>query len=112
MPVTASRAPREHARSHAEQADDVKSRQQRISQHGKTAFTGAAAAQHEQRRGDDGQREDVGENHIVQKLLERPEHERRQQHGRAEEQQPHLLHLGLRITRRNARGSTPSCAMA
>ena len=73
---------------------------------------GAAAAQHEQRRGHDREREGVGEYDIVQQLLEGSEHERRHQHGGAEEQQAHLLHLSVRIHPQKARGSTPSCAMA
>ncbi len=88
---------REDTRRYAEQTDHVESRQQRISPHRESAVARPAAAQDEYRRGDDRERQGVGEDHIVQQLLERSEQECRYQHRGAEEQQSQLLNLSVRV---------------
>src|SRR6202140_4642609 len=65
------------ARGCAEQAEDIERRQQRISDHDVTAVACPAAAQREQRRGDHGEREGIGEDHVVEQFLERSEQEGR-----------------------------------
>ena len=71
--------------------------QERISAHRVTAFARTTAPQDEQGRGHRCDSERIGEDDVVEQLLERAEHERRHEHGRGEEREPGILNLGAGI---------------